>query len=168
MTLAAIYQQPIEHLIPHKRGMIWLERVQDCSDDSLTAIAQVNAANPLYNGAIQNISATQNNSAANCVPAWVGIEWMAQAVSAFAGIHRLSEGKSILLGFLLGTRSYRSFCGGYALGDEAVIKVTRTYVENNLAAFVCTVTVANDCKAEATITVFQPEDYHAYLAGPAE
>lgn len=151
MTLAAIYQQPVANLIPHKRGMIWLEAVVDCDDTTLTAIAQVKSANPLYNSARQQL------------PASAGIEWMAQAVSAFAGIHRLRDGKSILLGFLLGTRRYRSLCGGYALAETATIHVSRSYVEEDLAAFDCTITVANELRAEALITVFQPEDYQSYL-----
>lgn len=150
MTLAAIYHQPMANLIPHKRSMIWLDRIVDCHAESLTAIAKVDANNPLCLDG-------------ETLPAWVGIEWMAQAVAAFAGIHRLNEGKPILLGFLVGTRSYRSFCSAYTLQDLAVVNLTRSYMEGDLAAFHCTVRVAEVLKAEATITVFQPEDYESYM-----
>ena len=43
------------------------------------------------------------------VPAWVGIEYMAQAIAAWAGCRARAAGKPPQLGFLLGSRPGSSF-----------------------------------------------------------
>jgi ApeP dehydratase len=41
------------------------------------------------------------------VPGHVGVEYMAQACGAFAGVHALDSGQPVRIGLLLGTRNYR-------------------------------------------------------------
>src|SRR3990167_7880679 len=40
------------------------------------------------------------------MPAWVGVELMAQTVASFAGLKSLAAKEPVKLGFLLGTRRY--------------------------------------------------------------
>jgi predicted hotdog family 3-hydroxylacyl-ACP dehydratase len=107
------------------------------------------------------------------VGAWVGIEYMAQAVAAFAGQEARSRGDTVRVGFLLGARRYECRRSSFAPGSRLHIHVQRTLQgENGLGAFECRIDDANDTEAEplatATITVFQPQDVTDFLQGIEE
>ena len=151
MSLQKLYQQPVENLLPHSGDMVFLDKILACDNDSLSAQVIVAETCPLF------------NSDKSHMPAWVGIEWMAQAVSAMAGVHRLAAGKDVLLGFLLGARSYQSYCQHFALADELVVTVKCNYQEGDIGAYDCQLIRDDKIVAEATITAFQPEDYETYV-----
>ena len=72
--------------------MILLDRVIEFEEDALTA--ELTVRNDCLLGS------------ETLVPAWAGIEYMAQAIGAYAGIRSKLAGQPISLGYLLGTRRY--------------------------------------------------------------
>jgi predicted hotdog family 3-hydroxylacyl-ACP dehydratase len=101
------------------------------------------------------------------VGAWVGLEYMAQAIGAYAGYVARLRGEPIKLGFLLGTRRYDCSRARFPLGSILRVSVKRALQgENGLASFECAIAdVARGPAATATLTVFQPPDSEEFLRG---
>jgi predicted hotdog family 3-hydroxylacyl-ACP dehydratase len=91
------------------------------------------------------------------IPAWAGIELMAQTVAAHAGFEARLRGEPPKIGFLLGTRSYECRVAEFPLGAELKITVERLFTEAGLGSFNCTIE-HDEVLASAVISTFQPDD----------
>jgi predicted hotdog family 3-hydroxylacyl-ACP dehydratase len=103
---------------------------------------------------------------ADGVGAWVGIEYMAQAVAAHAGWLALQRGEEVKVGFLLGSRKYEASVPVFAPGSVLHVHVHRVLqAENGLGAFECRIDVVDGVQsaATATVTVFQPHNVNQFL-----
>jgi predicted hotdog family 3-hydroxylacyl-ACP dehydratase len=89
------------------------------------------------------------------VPAWVGIEYMAQAIAAYAGVMSKRAGDPVKLGFLLGTKRYNSNVAEFRAGSTLTVHVEKTIQDDNLGAFECNI---QGCGVEVTanLNVYQP------------
>lgn len=142
----------IETLVPHRPPMLLLSRVLNVHGDELVAEVVVDAGGAFGNG-LQ-------------VPAWVGIEYMAQAVAAWAGQRSLRRGGTAKLGFLLGTRRYHAHCAAFEHGRRLQVEVRCEVLgDNGLGAFSCRICDAAAVLAEAQLSVYEPDDAMAYLRG---
>lgn len=91
------------------------------------------------------------------VGAWVGIEYMAQAIAAYAGHAARLRGEPAKIGFLLGARRYDCSCPIFTLGSVLRVHVQRTVQhENGLGMFACHIDRLEQRLATATVSVFQP------------
>ena len=140
----------VERLVPHRGGMLWLERIVSCTDDGAVAEAVVRDDHPFLDGA--------------GVPAWVGIEYMAQCIAAWAGGQALTKGKPVSPGFLLGTRRYESQRPVLALGTRLRIEARRELMgDNGLGMFASQIFVDDALAAEANLSDFEPPNESAFL-----
>ncbi len=57
------------------------------------------------------------------VPAWLGLEYMCQAIAALEGIKRLQQGQMILISFVLGSRLVKSDTSFFCVGDHLLVEV---------------------------------------------
>ncbi len=132
----------IRELLPHDGKMVLLERVISFDENSMTAEAVVRAAG-LF-------------GRAGTVPAWLGIEYMAQTVAAHSGMLCKLAGKPINLGFLLGTRRY--FCNVSSFADGAVLSITtkRLIQDQGLGVFDCRI-IGDGVEVSAKLNVYQPD-----------
>ena len=89
------------------------------------------------------------------VPAWAGIEYMAQAIAAYAGMMAKRAGEPIKLGFLLGTRRYSSNVAEFKVGSTLTVRVEKIIQDNNLGAFECKIQGAG-VEITANLNVYQP------------
>ncbi len=88
---------------------------------------------------------------------------VAQAVAAYAGLQERLQGGSPKIGFLLGTRKYKSSTDYFARGQKLSLKVEREMMaENGLSVFNCELK-GDGVEASARLNVFQPEDGEAFL-----
>lgn len=143
---------PMTELVPHAGTMCLLDRVLEAQAERLVAEVKV-PENGLF-------------SRDGAVDAWIGLEYMAQAVAAWAGWCGRREGKTPRIGFLLGTRRYRSAVARYPVGDVLQVEVRRSYqADNGLGQFDCQIRRGEAELASATITVFGPEDPSEFLKG---
>jgi predicted hotdog family 3-hydroxylacyl-ACP dehydratase len=148
----------MDQLISHRGSMSLLDQVDDYGDDWLTASALIQADNLFVsNGEL---------------PIWVAIEYMAQAIAAYAGIGANSQGEAIKLGFLVGTRKYLCQQHSFAVGSTGTINVKQNLrADNGLAACECEVQGHNceqqDAWAKASLNVFQPDNADEILKGTA-
>jgi predicted hotdog family 3-hydroxylacyl-ACP dehydratase len=131
----------IAGLIPHSGRMILLDRIIDVDEDTLSAELLVRADGLLGDG--------------KTVPAWAGIEYMAQAIAAYAGIQSKLAGEPIKLGFLLGTRRYTSNIGSFAVGTMLTVQVKNIIQDDNLGVFDCKI-YGTTIEVQANVTVYQP------------
>lgn len=100
------------------------------------------------------------------VGAWVGIEYMAQAVAAWAGWQARQQGEQPRIGLLLGTRRYRCNVPRFAVGQRLRVDIERGYqADNGLGQFECRIGADGVELASAQLTVFGPEDLKAFLNG---
>ena len=69
------------------------------------------------------------------VPAYVGIEYIAQTVAAHAGLHALRRGEPVRVGFLLGTREYKCAETWFRLGAHLTIDVSPVLEMTDVSKF---------------------------------
>lgn len=140
----------IGDLVRHSGTMLLIDRLIEASD--FHAVAEV--------------SITENSTffRDGCgVPAYVGLEYLAQTIAAYDGAGRHGSGEPPEIGFLLGTRRYMATRGYFAAGETLHIRVDMTFNENGMAAFDGVIRIDdNDC-VTASINVYRPEGRAAGL-----
>jgi predicted hotdog family 3-hydroxylacyl-ACP dehydratase len=141
MDFSLIDYSDIAGLIPHSGRMILLDRIIGFDGHTLSAELLVRDDSLLGND--------------KTVPAWVGIEYMAQAVAAYAGIRSKLAGEPIKLGFLLGTRRYNSNVASFAVGTALTIQVKNIIQDDKLGVFDCKIH-GTGIEISANLNVYQP------------
>lgn len=140
----------IDDYIPHRGPARWLDRVIEVDAEHALAESDVPAEGRLVHG--------------GAMPAWAGVELMAQTVAAWAGGCAQREGRALRLGFLLGTRRYEAHCSGFASGSRLRISARRELVsDEGLGIFSCSIHCGDDLLAQAQLSVFEPVDALPYL-----
>ncbi|MWV15321.1 3-hydroxylacyl-ACP dehydratase [Pseudomonas sp. L-22-4S-12] len=141
---------PIAELIPHAGNMILIDEVLRFGDDDVETRLTVRPGG-LF------------NQADGSLPAWVGIELMAQSVAAYAGCQARQAGLPVELGFLLGTRKYECNVECFPLGAELHIQATRTLQDDNgMGVFECRLS-GPGIEVFARLNVFRPPQVASYL-----
>ena len=143
----------VRSLLPHSGPMVLLDRVVSVDDESLCAEVTIKWGDLFCDRA--------------GVGAWVGIEYMAQAIAAYAGYVARLRGEPIKLGLLLGTRRYGCNRPLFPVGSILRVSVKRALQgEHGLASFECDIVdVAQGPAAKAMLTVYQPADTEEFLRG---
>jgi predicted hotdog family 3-hydroxylacyl-ACP dehydratase len=141
---------PIAELLPHAGDMILLDGVEAFDAESVDTVLSVRPGG-LFNGPDGSL------------PAWVGVELMAQSVAAFAGCQARAAGLPVELGFLLGTRRYHCDVAAFPVGAVLRIRAVRSLQDDNgMAVFECRLE-GPGCCAEARLNVFRPPEVARYL-----
>lgn len=149
----------IERVIPHRGTLRLIDRLLGWDEERVAVEVRVPADGPF------------NDEAG--VPAWVGIEYMAQAIAAWAGCRARREGREPNIGFLLGTRRYVSNWPNFPSGTVLRIEAVRELMgDNGLGMFACRILHVDPHAqapaeqleiANANVSVFEPPDAMAYL-----
>jgi predicted hotdog family 3-hydroxylacyl-ACP dehydratase len=146
---------PIEEILPHRGTMLLLDRVLDFSTDHVSA-QYAPRRDAWY-------ADTHGN-----MPAWLGIELMAQAIAAHVGLLKRSEGKPVAPGILLGTRRYEAQRPSFAAGEVLRVSAAVTFRdESGLAAYDCGIEAGGASLARATLKVLEPSDFQSLLRSAA-
>jgi predicted hotdog family 3-hydroxylacyl-ACP dehydratase len=141
-----------ELLLPHGGRMRLLDRVLAADAESLTAELQIRAAELFERD--------------GGVGSWVGIEYMGQAIAAWAGHQGRSRGEPPKIGFLLGVRRYDCARAQFRVGERLRVDVQRRFqADNGLGQFDCCIWIGAQRVATAILTVYQPDDATAVLQG---
>ncbi len=141
----------MKELIPHSGKMSLLDKVLAYGEDWLDAQVE--------------ISATTMFCDDGKVPALVGIEYMAQAIAAYAGKNDKENNREISIGLLIGTRKYSTNCSFFPVGAVLAINVQQIYLEEKgLGVFKCKIT-DKDKKilVQANLNVYHPENVKELL-----
>lgn len=98
------------------------------------------------------------------VPNWVGMEYMAQAIGAAAGLRMVASGGDVQLGFLVSIRRIAFAADFFPPGSELRVHAQEVIIAaNGLATFDCWIRTDDTEWARARINVYQPDDAQAYL-----
>jgi predicted hotdog family 3-hydroxylacyl-ACP dehydratase len=92
------------------------------------------------------------------VPAHVGIEYMAQACGAYAGLEALEAGEAVRIGFLLGTRRYRAAVDWFKDGTQLTVTVSETFRDGSMGVFDCNILIDVREVAAAQLNVYQTDE----------
>lgn len=142
----------IEEVVPHDHPMILVEQLVSYSSDDASCLIQIRPDSNFYNSDKQS------------VPAYVGLEYLAQTIAAYANALKLEEGGEVALGFLVSARNYVATVSEFTLGMELITSVTKLFKEDNgLSVFECSIACGTDKLVEAKINVFEPDDPNLYL-----
>ena len=135
----------VRSLVPHSGPMVLLDRVIAADEESLCAEVTIRS---------DSLFCTVEG-----VGAWIGLEYMAQAIGAYAGYLAHRRGERVKIGFLLGTRRYDCSRSYFTVGTCLQIHVRRVFQsDNGMGSFECRIEDRGDALANVILTVYQPVD----------
>lgn len=135
-------EQPIAELLPHTGQMVLVDKLLSFSEHGLSAELTVRGDGLLFGDQ-------------QALPAWVGVEYMAQTIAAYVGLRAKQAGQPIRLGFLLGTRHYASNVGTLPVGTQLTVKVEKILQDEQLGVFDCRIQ-GDNILITAKLNVYQP------------
>jgi predicted hotdog family 3-hydroxylacyl-ACP dehydratase len=148
---------PIEEYLPHRGRMVLLDRLLEAQSGRALATVTIRADSPFCRE--------------GQVPAYVGVEYMAQTIGALVGWQAKSVGEAVKTGFLVSVRNYVSQVESFVLGETLFIEAKENWRdEEGLGVMDCAIYHPEPGKpgtkeiAKATLMVFQPKDLDAYIA----
>ena len=152
-----MHSYPIEQIVPHAHPMILIDRLIDYSPDSARCEVDIKPGINFFDNARLS------------VPSYVGLEYLAQSIAAYANVQKILNGEEVALGFLVSARNYKASVSEFPAGAKLITSVTKLFKEENgLSVFDCTITSNNDVIIETKINVFEPEDPSLFLSGEAK
>ena len=152
VRLGAKYR--VEELVPHRGPMSLLDAVEDYGLDWLRAVVTPHPGARF---------ATPSG-----VPGWVGIEYMAQAASAFGGIEQVQRGDTPTIGLLIGARYYRCMQDSFSFGRPlTVIAKIALRDADDFVAYDCRIERDGLGVAECTLKAYRPSDIGTLLGDAA-
>lgn len=141
---------PLAQLLPHAGDMILIDQVLAFDDEQIHTRLTVRP---------DGLFSRPDGG----LPAWVGVELMAQSVAAFAGCHARQRGDEVALGFLLGSRKFECNVDHFPVGTELSIHGIRSLEDDNgMGVFECHIN-APGIHATARLNVFRPPQAAQYL-----
>ncbi|MBB5420840.1 putative hotdog family 3-hydroxylacyl-ACP dehydratase [Paraburkholderia sp. JPY171] len=152
-TVEQLVRQPIEAIIPHRGSMLLLDAVDTFDDTTLSAFANVDPR-------------AWYADTAGAMPAWVGIEVMAQAIAAHISLLAMRGGGEARPGVLLGSRSYQALQPAFRSGARLRVHVSELLRSDaGHGAYECTIDDGDARCAEAVVKVYQPPDFQSFIEG---
>jgi predicted hotdog family 3-hydroxylacyl-ACP dehydratase len=143
----------VEGLLPHAGPMVLLDRLVAVGEETVRAVATVRR-DGLF-------AALEGDG----VPAWLGMEYLAQAIAAWSGFHERARGRPIRAGFLVGARAFRSSIGTLPYGVVLTLEAQRLMEDGEgIGVFDGRVTGAGVAQT-GRLKVYLPEDPDGYRAG---
>lgn len=141
---------PLAELLPHAGDMILIDAIERFDDEQIFTRLTVKP-DGLF------------NLPDGSLPAWVGVELMAQSVAAFAGCHARRKGNPPELGFLLGTRKFECNVEAFPVGSELTVHGIRSLEDDNgMGVFECHIH-GDGIHASARLNVYRPPRANQYL-----
>jgi predicted hotdog family 3-hydroxylacyl-ACP dehydratase len=149
--LKEICRRPIAEILPHRPPMVLIDEACGMEGDCFKALVGITPASPFFSG--------------SGVPAWVGLEYMAQTVAAYSGALGLAKGGKVRVGMLLGTREYSAevpeFSDGMRLEVLARLDI---FQDNGVSSVNCRIRTSDGrTLAQAQITVIDVPDIQNFL-----
>lgn len=142
----------IEELIAHRPPMVLLSRMASYDDVQAVCEVDISKESPFFQEAL------------NGVATYIGIEYMAQTIAAFAGVKALQRGEQVDIGFLLGSRKYQSYEPSFTSNKTYQVVVKELYREDSgLSMFECKICDGKRIVSDAKVTTFQPQNPKEFL-----
>ncbi|MEY4561379.1 MAG: hypothetical protein RLZZ618_656 [Pseudomonadota bacterium] len=141
---------PIEAYVPHRSSMLLIHRLIEAGDTHAVAEVVVPADGLFTRDGV--------------VPAWVGIEYMAQTIAAWSGARHRRAGGEPRPGMLLGTRRYDALGADFAVGASLRVEVNQEFIgANGLGMFDCRILQDGEPVATARLSIYEPDKGIAFI-----
>ncbi|WP_028864493.1 hotdog family protein [Psychromonas aquimarina] len=131
-------------LLPHEAPMILIDKLIDVTELTVHCQVKIDSDGLFF------------DKESNGVPAWVGIEFMAQTIAVWSGYHAWRQNKPSPVGFLLGSRSYTSECEIYKESQLLDIYAEQVMESEGMAAFLCRIECKGKELAAGQLNAFVP------------
>lgn len=142
----------IEDILPHRGSMLLLDTLEDFNQDEVRC-----RYTPRFDAWYADAEGT--------MPAWFGIEIMAQAIAAHVGMSARMSGRPPRLGALLGTRSYVCDEAAFPPGQALTVFAQLDYRdETGLASYTCRIERNARKIASARLNAYEPDDFAQFLS----
>lgn len=142
--------EQLDQWVPHRGRMSLLSRIIEANEHQVVAEVDVEPDSPF--------------AADRAMPAWVGVEYMAQTIAAWSGERARQRGGSPRIGLLLGTRQYKVTRPGFPFGSTLRVQARCELMgDNGLGSFRCTIALDGTEVASALLSVFEPADDSALI-----
>ena len=136
---------PIEDLIKHRRGMLLVDR-----------LVSYNLSEVVVEVVLKKDASFLNE---DYVPAWVGIEYAAQAVAAWAGLQAIQGDKEVKIGLLLSCRKYKSTRPRFMLGEVLKVHSRKEFSDGKMGTYSCSIyDEAGTEVVTVSLNTFMPEN----------
>ena len=116
-------EQGLEQWIPHRDKLVLLDEAVEV--DATKAIAKVE---------IREDSLFCEDGR---VPAWVGIEYMAQTMAVYSGGIAKETSSPVSIAFLLGARRYQAKRSHFKLGEILMVHISPQMIHDQISSFNC-------------------------------
>ncbi|AOJ17180.1 hotdog family protein [Burkholderia vietnamiensis] len=143
----------VPDVLPHRGTMLLLDAIERCSETGIEVRATVR----------RDAWYADGNGA---MPAWIGIELMAQAIAAHVGLLAAHAGGRAKPGVLLGANRYVAHRP--AFGADTVLRIVARELlrgDEGHGAYNCAIHADGGCYAEAVVKVYQPQDFQSFIVG---
>lgn len=143
----------IAQVLPHEGRMLLLDELLEHGPEHVVCAVNVRDETLFCDGV-------------RGVPAWVGLEYMAQTVCAYSGVDEVRAGLKPSIGLLLGARRYDAQVDWFEIGMRLVIRADMVLRdENDLVAFQCTIHAGDRLLARGDVKAYRPKDVLAVVRG---
>ncbi|MBB3305005.1 MULTISPECIES: hotdog family protein [unclassified Enterobacter] len=141
---------PVDAYLPHRAPMLLLDRVIQVTDDSVICEVSINAT-----GVLAPFLTPQGD-----LPAWYGVEIMAQTVGVWSGFHARQRGDSeIRPGMLLGGRGYRASSAFFAANSTLRVEMRLLMRDDRLGSFEGEIRCDDAIIASGRLNTYQPNEH---------
>ena len=129
-------------LLPHEAPMVFIDQGVEVAEEHAVSITTMTP---------DHFTAVNGR-----VPAYIGMEMMAQTIALWAGFLDQQQQRAPSVGFLLGTRRYESDVAELPLHVPIYTRVERDLeADNGLSSFCCELSVSGAVICRARINVFK-------------
>ena len=136
---------PVAEILPHRGPAVLIHEVIEDHRDGIRVLARVGRDHPYL---VPGLG----------VPAWVGIELMAQAAAAHAGLKARRSQKPPNAGMLLGTRRFEALEPWFPENTELEVVAEQEFGatgEGGVSACICSIRSGGRTFATATLVVLE-------------
>jgi predicted hotdog family 3-hydroxylacyl-ACP dehydratase len=140
----------LDDVLAHRPPLRLLDRIVEVSESAVLAETVVRSDNAFF-------------EPGSGLPAYVGLEMMAQAIAAIDGFKCHQSGLPAKIGFLLGCRRYVPAKAMLQEGETLRISAQMVFQDHAMLAFDCRIDCDGEELATADLKVYAPADPVAFL-----
>lgn len=143
---------PLEAYLPHRGRMLLLDRVLEAGPGRMLCAVSLRADSPFCRD--------------GRVPAYIGIEYMAQATGALVGWQSMTRGQPVRVGFLISVRKYSSRVNHFSAGTTLRVESLETLRDEEFGSMMCSIYNSDDELpiVKAQLNAYSPLDLKSFLA----
>ena len=140
-----------KNLVPHGGAMMLLDHIDSYVDEQGLSASVL----------IKEDSMFMENRG---VPSWVGLEYMGQAIAAYAGAKARQEKRQVKIGFLVSTRRYEPTISYFPKGAQLIISVSPiTFDTTGLQVFKCSIHCDLSLVVTTNLNVYMPKNVSTFM-----